>query len=261
VLTETGFGQDWIARLGLAGLFAAMLPSMRRGWPDGMHRIGAVIVAAALVGTLAWAGHARGIDGVAGEVHLTADIFHLIAAAAWVGALLPLALLLHAAHGDPNESVLPAAQAAVSRFSTFGITSVATILATGMVNTWFLAGSVPALLGTDYGRLLLAKVALFVLMVLIAAINRFRITPRLVQAKDIIGKRHALWQLERNCAVEALVGAIILGIVGMLGTMVPGLHDQPIWPFAFRIDPAVLSEQNLYVFVAFGAAWTVSFVY
>jgi copper resistance protein D len=92
VLARTGFGQDWIARLALAGLFAAMLPTMRRGRLDGLHRVGAVIIAAALVGTLAWAGHARGTEGVAGGVHLTADILHLIAAAAWVGARAACAL-------------------------------------------------------------------------------------------------------------------------------------------------------------------------
>ena len=261
VLARTGFGQDSIARLALAGLFAAMLPTMRRGRLDGLHRVGAVIIVAALVGTLAWAGHARGTEGVAGGVHLTADILHLIAAAVWVGALVPLALLLHAAHGDPDESSLAAAHAAVRRFSTLGIASVVTILATGTVNAWFLAGSVPALVGTYYGRLLLVKVALFVVMVSIAAINRFWITPGLAQAKDIIGNRHALRQLERNSAVEALLGAIILGIVGVLGTMVPGLHDQAIWPFAFRIDPAVFSDQDLYVFVAFGAAWIAGGLY
>jgi copper resistance protein D len=262
VLARTGFGHDWIARLVLAGLFAAMLPLMHRGRLDGPHRIGAVVIAAALVGTLAWAGHARGTEGVAGGVHLTADILHLIAAAAWVGALVPLALLLHAAHGDPDKGPpLAAAHAAVRRFSTLGIASVATILATGTVNTWFLAGSVPALVGTSYGRLLLAKVALFVVMVSIAAINRFWITPRLAHAKDIIGHRHALRQLERNSAVEALLGAVILGIVGALGTVVPGLHDQAIWPFAFRIDPAAFSDQDLYVFVAFGAAWIAGGLY
>jgi putative copper export protein/mono/diheme cytochrome c family protein len=261
VLTRTGFGQNWIARLVLAGLFAAMLPSMHRGRLDGLRRIGAVVVAAALVGTLAWAGHARATEGVAGDVHLTADILHLIAAAAWVGALVPLALLLHAAHGDPDESTLAAAYAAVRRFSTLGIAGVATILATGTINTWFLAGSMQALAGTDYGRLLLAKIALFAAMVSIAAINRFRITPRLANAKDTIGTRQALRELERNSAVEALFGAIILGIVGLLGTMVPGLHDEAIWPFAYRIDPAVFSEQDLYVFLAFAIVWIVGGIY
>jgi mono/diheme cytochrome c family protein len=118
----------------------------------------------------------------------------------------------------------------------------------------------PALVGTDYGHLLLVKVGLFVAMVSIAAINRFRITPRL-QAKDTIANRHALRQLERNTVVEALFAAVILVIVSVLGTIMPGLHDQAVWPFPFRIDPAVFSEQDLYVFVAFAAIWIVSGLY
>jgi putative copper export protein len=34
----------------------------------------------------------------------------------------------------------------VSRFSLLGIASVGTITATGLVNTWILAGSIPALI-------------------------------------------------------------------------------------------------------------------
>jgi copper resistance protein D len=47
---------------------------------------------------------------------------------------------------------------------------------------FYLVGSIPALVGTDYGRLLAAKVALFFAMVAVAAINRFRLTPGLVLA-------------------------------------------------------------------------------
>ena len=60
--------------------------------------------------------------------------------------------------------------------------SVGALIATGIVNGWILAGSAPALVGTDYGRLLLAKVALFLAMVAVAAINRLRLTPRLTLA-------------------------------------------------------------------------------
>ena len=46
------------------------------------------------------------------------------------------------------------AQTATLRFSTLGILSVGTLLATGIVNSWYLVGSIPALTGTPYGRLL-----------------------------------------------------------------------------------------------------------
>jgi copper resistance protein D len=74
----------------------------------------------------------------------------------------------------------------------------------------------PALIGTDYGRLLLLKVALFVAMVAIAAVNRLRLMPRLVRA-DI----NALRPLMRNAVIETLIGIAILLIVGVLGTLPP----------------------------------------
>jgi copper resistance protein D len=176
VLVRTGFGHAWLARFVLAGLLAGLL-WVRPTFQTGSHRIGAAFLAAALAGMVAWAGHAVGTPGLEGGIHLTADVLHLVAAAAWVGALVPLALLLRTVRGNHDESSLQVAPIAVSRFSTLGIVSVVVILASGIVNTWDLAGSAPALFGTDYGRLLLAKVALFLLMVSVAAVNRFRLDP------------------------------------------------------------------------------------
>jgi hypothetical protein len=116
------------------------------------------------------------------------------------------------------------ARTATVRFSILGIVSVGTLLVTGIVNTYYLAGSVPALLHTDYGRLLLIKIALFLAMVAIAAVNRFRLTPQLLQDASIAASRDALRQLRRNAAIETLAGAIIIAIVAALGTMPPGIH-------------------------------------
>jgi putative copper resistance protein D len=227
VLSETDFGLDWGVRLVLAGLLAAVW-----AWGRVSHsyhrRAGAVAIAAGLIGTLAWAGHAAANGGLEGAVHLTADILHLIAAAAWFGALIPLALMLQAARGAPEKSVVAAARAAVLRFSRLGIASVGTLAATGVVNTWVLAGSIPALVATDYGRLLLLKVALFLIMLLFAAINRLWLTPRLVQAPTAAVATDALRRIARNSLIEAGLGTIIIVIVGLLGTLPPGLEDQPI---------------------------------
>lgn len=177
-------------------------------------------MAAALVGSLAWAGHAIGGRGVEGLLHPAADVLHLIAAAAWVGALVPLALLLTMTGVDAAS--LATARTATVRFSTLGIVSVATILITGIVNTWYLAGSIPALVGTDYGRLLLIKIALFLGMVGIAAFNRLRLTPRLVQNADVPNAQAARRLLSRNATVEATLSAAIIAIVAVLGTLASG---------------------------------------
>jgi putative copper resistance protein D len=149
-------------------------------------------------------------------------VLHLLAAAAWVGALVPLAVLLGAAAKSRGEPSLAVARQATLRFSAFGIVSVAIVLATGIVNTWELAGSVPALFGADYGRLLLAKIGLFLAMLSVAGVNRLQLTPRLVGETDAAVRQRALRQLRNNSLIEASLAALILLIVGVLGTLPPG---------------------------------------
>ena len=168
----------------------------------------------------AFAGHAIGGEGIEGVVHPAADVLHLIAAAAWVGALVPLALLLTMTGGDAGS--LAIARTATLRFSTLGIVSVATLLLTGVVNSWYLVGSVSALTGTGYGQLLLCKLVLFAAMVGIAAVNWSRLTPRLVQNADVTGAERARRQLRRNAAIEAAMGAVIIAIVRSAGYVAAG---------------------------------------
>jgi len=177
-------------------------------------------LAVAFAGTLAWSGHAAGGLGSEAALHPAADVLHLIAAAAWVGALLPLIVVFAAA----DDASLAMARTATVRFSILGIVSVGTLLVTGVVNTFYLAGSVAALRGTDYGRLLLIKIALFLAMVAIATVNRFRLTPQLLQQASIAASREALRRLRRNATIEVLAGAIVIAIVAALGTMVPAIH-------------------------------------
>jgi putative copper resistance protein D len=224
VLSQTVFGRDWLARLLLACALAATLPPLlsRHGHQSPWLVAAAAVLAAAFAGTLAWSGHAAGGLGSEAIFHPAADALHLIAAAAWVGALPPLVVLFAAAGTD--DASLATARTATERFSILGIASVGTLLATGIVNTVYLVGSVPALYGTAYGRLLLIKIALFLAMVAIAAVNRFRLTPQLLQHASIAASRDALRRLRRHAAIEALAGAIIIAIVAALGTMPPAIH-------------------------------------
>jgi putative copper resistance protein D len=224
VLSQTDFGNDWLLRLVFVCILALLLPLFLspRESKSGWVRAAAVVLAAALVGSLAFAGHAIGDKGIAGIVHPIADILHLIAVAAWVGALVPLALLLSMTGEDAG--VLAVARTATLRFSTLGIVSVATILCTGLVNSWYLVGSISAFTESEYGRLLLIKIALFAAMVGAASMNRLWLTPRLVQDADASAAQDARRQLRRNAAIEAALGATIIAIVAVLGMLPPGSH-------------------------------------
>jgi putative copper resistance protein D len=222
VLLETQFGHDWLLRLVFIALLAGLLAAEFRGKRDSRRflKLATVLVAAGLAGTLAWAGHGIGGAGFPGSIHLAADFLHLIAAAAWVGGLLPLALMLTAA----GRSVA-VAHAVSLRFSAYGIVAVGALLLTGAINTWYLAGSIRALTATDYGHLLLIKIALFLVMLALATINRLWLTPALTVDAGEKPARPVLRQLRRNVVIEVGAGAVILSLVAVLGVTPPGVGE------------------------------------
>jgi copper resistance protein D len=226
VLTLTRFGVDWSVRLAMALLLAGGLVAIARRHDRSPYFLRTLLatLASLFLGSLAWSGHASGTPGLAGNVHVAADVLHLVAAGVWLGGLLPLALLFAAARRTTDPAVASVIRAATLRFSTLGVIAVGTLLATGSVNTYLLAGSLQALVATHYGHFLLVKIALFIAMVCIAVFNRLRLTPRLSIERDAAAARQ---QLQRNCLVEAAMGLLILVIVGALGTLPPGLHALP----------------------------------
>ena len=107
-------------------------------------------------------------------------------------------------------------------FSLLGIASVSVLVASGLVNAWFLVGSISGLFGTPYGQLLVVKLAAFAAMLSIAAVNRWTLTPRL-SSDDLM----AVPLMRRNATLEIFGGILIVIIVGALGTMVPAAHQSP----------------------------------
>jgi putative copper export protein/mono/diheme cytochrome c family protein len=248
LVTSTRFGHVFVARMVVTLALAVYLLRARsdaRPWWGAV----AAVLAAVLLGALALAGHGGATPGAAGIAHLVADTAHAIAAGTWVGGLLPLALLLAAARRAADAPELAAARDATRRFSNLGLASVATLLVTGIVNTVFLAGSVPALLGTTYGQLLLLKILLFLAMVAIAAINRLKLMPELFAQHA-----PALRRLQRNAAIEAGLGLVIIVIVGALGNIPPAVHVEPWWPLPFRFDTDALTSPALRVSAVLAAA-------
>jgi putative copper resistance protein D len=237
VLTQTHFGEDWILRAALVIVLAACLAV--QGWTR-KHVAGwiGLLASAAFIASLAWAGHGAATEDVPFDaIHLPADILHLLAAGAWLGALLPLVMLLAQARRDSSPEAVDVARAATLRFSVLGLSCVGTLLVTGVVNTWFLSGTVPALLGTLYGQLLLVKIALFATMIALASVNQRRLLPILADvASDAALRLRAVGEVARNASIEAGIGVVVIAVVGMIGILPPGLHTEPSWPLPFRLD-------------------------
>lgn len=220
VLTQTQFGIVADLRLALALVLAAALVQARA---HESARRGALACAAALLGSLALTGHAAGTIGAKGVVHVIADALHILAAGAWIGGLLPFALLLAHLRRTPDDRWPTTAYAATRRFSALALASVAVLTASGLVNAWILVGSLQGLIATDYGRLLLAKIALFATMLCLAAVNRLHLTPRLTRP-PVHAQADAARRLIRNSAAEIGLGLIVFIIVGVLGAIHPAIH-------------------------------------
>jgi putative copper resistance protein D len=256
VLLHTTLGHAWLVRLVPAALLGAALCWISPVQAGAARWMIAALLAAAFTLALVHSGHAAATPGWFGTLHRTVDGLHLLAASAWLGGLLPLAPLLGAA----RRGAVPLATVrdVTLRFSALGVISVGTLVATGIANGWILAGGAPGLVGTEYGRLLLVKVALFLAMVAVAAINRRHLTPRLARVSaSTQANGDALRPLIRNCLVEATIGLAILFVIGALGTMPPGAVVQPSWPFALRLSDAALGDPPLRATLV-PALWTIA---
>ena len=148
---------------------------------------------------------------------------HLLAAGAWLGGLVPLGfILLDYARGVGERTV--DVERILLRFSSMGYVAVATLIVSGLVNSWFLVGSVSNLLKTPYGQILLGKLTLFTAMLALAAANRFWLVPRMIEIRDDSGAP-AVWlgRLRHHVVGEQFLGLLVLLAVSILGTMRPAV--------------------------------------
>lgn len=212
LVADTRFGWISCARLALALLLGLLilLPTWR-----GLQ----LATAAAFLALPAFAGHAGATPGLNGDLHIASDVTHLLAAGAWLGALPALVLLLYTARCAAKSRWYDLTIEVTRRFSAIGVVSVGALLASGVVNTWSLLDSPRDLWTSDYGRLIAFKIGLFAAMTVIAAANKFSLTPRLPG-------RTALRGLQRNSLAEIGFGICVLALVGLLGRLPPPAHGH-----------------------------------
>jgi putative copper resistance protein D len=219
VLFDTSFGLVWCWRLLFAFLLigACLAPLARRRMPA------ILVLSLLLLVSLGWVGHAVEGQGVARFVHQINQMVHLLAAGLWLGGLVPLTWLLGRARSPSGAAWISVARDVVPRFSHMGYVAVALLAATGAINTLLLVGSVEALAGTPYGRLLSLKILSFLVMVVLALINRFRLLPRLRREPQ---PSAPLAALARSVLFEQALGFAVLAVVSVLGTWPPAIHHH-----------------------------------
>lgn len=219
VIATMSMGPSTLVRAAAAmvalGLLAVRRPDRVTWWLCA--GLGAMVIA-----SFAWMGHGAATEGAPGIALLIADIVHALAAGVWIGALVAFLLLLTPRAASVElDGVL---HRALHGFSGVGSTLVAILVASGLVNSWFLVGPtrIPGLWTTLYGQLLSLKLALVLGMLALAAANRFRLTPALGAAIEAgHASNQALRRLRRSLLLEMTLSFIVLALVAWFGTLAP----------------------------------------
>jgi putative copper resistance protein D len=208
VTFETRFGHLWTGRLVVLAAILTVQAWVRPSW----WRDGALVaLAAAATASLIGVGH--GMTGAGGgpavaRLHMAADVTHLLCAMGWVGGLFCLAQVLRrAVVGDPAAADL---RVVLSRFSRLGYWLVALLLISGFINALVLVPRPDSLVTSDYGRALLVKLGLVLIMLLFALYNRVILVAR--------ADARALWH---SVMAEQGIGLAVLASVALLGTIHP----------------------------------------
>lgn len=236
VLFDTQVGLVWLVRHALlvllAGCLAAHLDESRPAdWLAA--RAQAILTGFLALALIAASGHAAAVEPDTLRAIATSAV-HLLATGIWVGGLPALAALLHGASRDASDESRAYAARATRRFSNVALASVIVLAVTGTLNALWHVGSVAALVGTPYGQLLLLKLSLLVPILALAGVARRKLVPA-IRAGAAVVALPAFLRLRRIAVAEGALAASILLVVALMGVTRPGRHDQPTWPFSFRL--------------------------
>jgi copper transport protein len=142
-------------------------------------------------------------------LRLSTDALHLLTAGFWIGGLWVLLDLGLRGRREKPQLLFRA----VSLFADVAIYGVTALFLAGMLNTGFILSAQHV--DAWYGVLLALKVVLAFAMIGIAFVNRLRVTPRLASGEG--GE-----VLARNVRGELVLGAAVVAIAAVLGSISPG---------------------------------------
>ena len=267
VLTSE-YGLILSIRLAIGAILAGLLPAVLHGRAGRTRSVAVLLLAVGGLTTWPLTGHA--VASPLPGVIIAADVVHLAAMAVWLGGLVTLALfLLPRTHPRVLGVILPA-------WSRWAAIAVVWLIGGGTVQAVVQVGSVGALWRTEYGQLLLAKIAILAGTLSAAAVAR-----RLVRRAQVPAA--GATKLRRTVGIEVAATAAVLALSAVLVQVNPGrsgavdraaVSDNgvsqtltcPLYTLQFNIYPVQLGENNTihaFVYTPAGAPlpaeqWTVT---
>ena len=138
-------------------------------------------------------------------VQVAVQWVHIVAAGVWMGGLAALLLSLR---GSPSEEKAIAAW----RFSRWAGIALVAIVITGVLRAIAEVGTIDALIGSDFGRLVIAKSILLGMLAVLGAINHFISVPAAIRSLVLV---------RRTGRVEVSLGVVVLLATGVLVNLAP----------------------------------------
>ncbi len=146
-----------------------------------------------------------------------ADWAHLSFTSLWLGGVAMFALVSVPLAEPKDLGVL------IARFSPLAMFCVLAVTLTGIVQSASFLGSLDALLTTSYGRVILVKVVLLLVLVGLGAFHQQVISPCLQawRLRDVTSAQQAVRRFRIGILVELVVSVLILLAAGALTALPP----------------------------------------
>jgi copper transport protein len=220
-LTATRWGHLWLWREAALVVLAVLALGLRAAIGRPRRRLApalaavAAVLVLAVVSVEAIGSHAAALDQARGAA-VMADAIHILTACLWLGALPALVLMLwpRGGQGAGTGALLRAGR---GRLTGLAAGSVLLLVATGLYSAGREVETADRLLTTPYGRTLLVKGALLLVVGGIGLANAARLHGHAPGWLGSVGRRLAATRPSlRLVLVEAGAGALLLVAVGVL---------------------------------------------
>ncbi|WP_265520128.1 cytochrome c oxidase assembly protein [Oerskovia flava] len=218
-VSEVPLGRTLLAITIVAASTSAIALAVRSA-TGALWTAGLALVAIALQSNT---GHAAG--SASHELAISSMFLHLGGAALWIGGLAVLAVVR--VRGGLDRQAFADS---VARYSPIAGWSFVAVGVSGVVNAWIRVGGLDGL-GTDYGILILTKIALITVLGVIGFAHRELVVRRLLTGAAAAGaeaKDRTGWLFWRLVAVELSVMGAVSGVAVALGSTAPPIPDAPI---------------------------------
>ena len=231
-LLQTGVGRIMIVEiaLGVAACAPAIVAwlTLKNTKVSDLALLAAALIAAAGLATVPFASHPTTLDQRL--IGVGAAIAHRWALSVWLGGLPALLLLIGA--GPVPDDTRRVAALVLRRFSWLATIAMTVILVSGSLLTWFLVRNFSSAIGTDYGRLLLLKLALLGGVLFIASGLQRSLLPLLeTKPSDPVFRSYA-----NRVKIETGLAIFIVVIASQMAGMAPPEHENIFWPLPFRFS-------------------------